>query len=167
MRWDVSFKRQQFVLRWFQNHLILKLWLTEIWSLKVPVRAIKFVECTNYFGLMGMPSNFPLGQLSSPTTGIFPGQAPALGVYTSISTAAPSVWGLWVVCPCKISAMNVCIWCKLCVTAVKFDILQWRMSSLCVRCVAWAQVCINVAHPEQAWHWAILQPSCVSHCGSW
>lgn len=37
-----------------------------------------------------MPSNFPLGQLSSPTTGIFPGQAPAMGVYTNISTAAPS-----------------------------------------------------------------------------
>lgn len=40
---------------------------------------------------MRMPSNFPLGQLYSPTTGIFPGQAPAMGVYPSISTAAPSV----------------------------------------------------------------------------
>lgn len=50
------------------------------------------MECTKknrvIFGLMRMPSNFPLGQLSSPTTGIFPGQAPAMGVYTSISTAA-------------------------------------------------------------------------------
>lgn len=34
----------------------------------------------SYFGLMRIPNNFLLGQLSSPTTGIFPGQAPAVSV---------------------------------------------------------------------------------------
>lgn len=39
------------------------------------------MECIkkqSYFSLMRMLSNFPLGQLSSPTTSIFPGQAPAI-----------------------------------------------------------------------------------------
>lgn len=54
----------------------------------------------SYFGLMRMPSNFPLGQLSSPTTGIFPGQAPAMGVHSSQSTAAPGV------------CVYVCTWFK-------------------------------------------------------
>lgn len=122
MRWDISFKRQHFVLWWFQNHLILKLWLSEIWSLKVPVRAIKVVECTNYFGLMGMPSNFPLGQLSSPTTGIFPGQAPALGVYTSISTAAQSLWGFG----SSVSMQRYLLWMSVCdVSCVR---LLWNLT---------------------------------------
>lgn len=47
-----------------------------------------------------MPSNFPLGQLSSPTTGIFPGQAPAMGVHSSQSTDAPGV------------CVYVCTWFK-------------------------------------------------------
>ncbi len=65
---------------------------------------------------MRMPSNFPLGQLASPTTGIFPGQAPEMGVYTSIIAAAPSVCVYVLYCTSmQISAMNVRELCKSCV----------------------------------------------------
>lgn len=43
---------------------------------KVPVKDIKVMECTkkSHF-VMSIPTNFQWGQLSSPTAGIFPGQA--------------------------------------------------------------------------------------------
>lgn len=67
------------------------------------------MECTNYFGLMRMPSNFLLGQPSSPTTGIFPGQAPAMGVYTSVSIVGLSVRASMGCMSMQIPALNGCI----------------------------------------------------------
>ena len=71
------------------------------------------------FGLMRMPSHFPLGQLYSPTTGIFRGQIPAIHMYTKIHTAAPRVRFLC----CMLMQMMVC---KLSMLCMPISILSAR-----------------------------------------
>lgn len=87
---------------------------------------------------MRMPCDFPLGQLSSPTAGIFPGQTPPKDVYPSTGTAAS---GFCVVCPDKYVprmslhyASHVWDWCETCNSAWSVEcmhecVLLWLMQS--------------------------------------
>ena len=80
---------------------------------------------------MRMPCDFPLGQLSSPTAGIFPGQTPAMDVYSSTGTAA---LGFYVLRMSSYSAGHVWDWCETCNSAWSVEcmhdcVLLWLMQS--------------------------------------
>lgn len=100
-----------------------------------------------------MSGNLLLGKLSSPTTGIFPGQAPAMGVYASISTAAPSVC-VCVLMSCttkQISAINVRMLCKSCMSLCEIDVkcetVNEHISFLSVCVKIWLFQCRHDTEP--------------------
>lgn len=102
---------------------------------------------------MRMPSNFPLGQPSSLTTGIFLGQAPTKGVYTIGSTA---VYVL--ACTHEKNLLSMCIYfiSVICVSGRLKD-KGGKLLLICLLCLNVSlHYCVNTNHKCDCKHSALM-----------